>query len=168
VFVSGCYDILHGGHLEFWSQARALGTHLTVSFASDDVLAAHKSSRRSSIPTEHKKQLIGVWVSALQLNCATYPCPRIVQPWLVRTLFHETCHHTLQLVSTFTQLSVCGHCARAKFKGQCAPSDASRGYWEGEGRGEQFCDYWCSRDSEGGPWGQFLPMRSSCTCKLFD
>jgi cytidyltransferase-like protein len=59
VFVSGCYDILHGGHLEFWSQARALGTYLIVSFASDDVLAAHKSNRRSSIPTEHKKQLIG-------------------------------------------------------------------------------------------------------------
>lgn len=59
VFVSGCYDILHGGHLEFWSQARALGTYLVVSFASDDVLAAHKSNRRSSIPTEHKKQLIG-------------------------------------------------------------------------------------------------------------
>lgn len=59
VFVSGCYDILHGGHLEFWSMARALGTHLTVSFASDGVLAAHKANRRSSIPTEHKKQLIG-------------------------------------------------------------------------------------------------------------
>lgn len=59
VFVSGCYDILHGGHLEFWAQARALGTYLIVSFASDDVLAAHKSNRRSSIPTEHKKQLIG-------------------------------------------------------------------------------------------------------------
>lgn len=59
VFVSGCYDIIHGGHVEFWSQARALGTHLTVSFAGDDVLAAHKSNRRSSIPTEHKKQLIG-------------------------------------------------------------------------------------------------------------
>lgn len=87
VFVSGCYDILHGGHLEFWSQARALGTHLTVSFASDDVLAAHKSNRRSSIPTEHKKQLIGVWVcaSALQQNCGTYPCPRHVQPWSVPT-----------------------------------------------------------------------------------
>jgi bifunctional ADP-heptose synthase (sugar kinase/adenylyltransferase) len=30
VFVSGCYDVLHGGHVEFFSQARALGTHLTV------------------------------------------------------------------------------------------------------------------------------------------
>lgn len=68
VFVSGCYDILHGGHLEFWSQARALGTHLTVSFASDEVLAAHKSNRRSSIPTEHKKQLIGESIVSTNLT----------------------------------------------------------------------------------------------------
>jgi cytidyltransferase-like protein len=67
VFVSGCYDILHGGHLEFWSQARALGTYLIVSFASDGVLAAHKANRRSSIPTEHKKQLIGG--SAMLMQC---------------------------------------------------------------------------------------------------
>jgi cytidyltransferase-like protein len=25
VFVSGCFDILHGGHIEFFSQAKALG-----------------------------------------------------------------------------------------------------------------------------------------------
>ena len=25
VFVSGCYDILHAGHLQFFSEARALG-----------------------------------------------------------------------------------------------------------------------------------------------
>ena len=30
VFVSGCYDVLHGGHLEFFTQARALGDHLIV------------------------------------------------------------------------------------------------------------------------------------------
>ncbi|KAG5189379.1 cytidyltransferase-related domain-containing protein [Tribonema minus] len=59
VFVSGCYDILHGGHVEFFSQARALGDYLIVSFASDAVLAAHKHGRRSSIPTEHKRKLIG-------------------------------------------------------------------------------------------------------------
>ena len=37
VFVSGCYDILHAGHLQFFREARALGgenAHLTVSFAS--------------------------------------------------------------------------------------------------------------------------------------
>ncbi|KAF8065565.1 Wdr78 [Scenedesmus sp. PABB004] len=59
VFVSGCYDVLHGGHVEFFRQARALGDHLTVSFASDAVLAAHKGGRRSSIPQAHKASLIG-------------------------------------------------------------------------------------------------------------
>ena len=30
VFVSGCYDILHAGHLQFFEEARALGDHLTA------------------------------------------------------------------------------------------------------------------------------------------
>jgi len=38
VFISGCYDILHGGHIQFFKEARALGNHLTVCFASDQVL----------------------------------------------------------------------------------------------------------------------------------
>lgn len=45
VFVSGCYDIIHGGHLEFWRQAKDVGgpgSYLVVSFASDAVLAGKK------------------------------------------------------------------------------------------------------------------------------
>lgn len=57
VFVSGCYDILHAGHLQFFSEARALGDRLVVSFASDAVLLAHKE-RASSLPEEHKKALL--------------------------------------------------------------------------------------------------------------
>lgn len=57
VFVSGCYDILHAGHIQFFNEARALGDHLTVSFASADVLYLHKQ-RRPSIPDEHKKVLL--------------------------------------------------------------------------------------------------------------
>lgn len=57
VFVSGCYDILHAGHVQFFTEARALGDHLTVSFASADVLWFHKQ-RRSSLPDEHKRALI--------------------------------------------------------------------------------------------------------------
>jgi cytidyltransferase-like protein len=53
VFVSGCYDILHAGHVQFFREARALGTELTVCFASAEVLWAHKR-RRSSLPDEHK------------------------------------------------------------------------------------------------------------------
>ncbi len=57
VFVSGCYDILHAGHVQFFTEARALGNHLTVCFASSEVLWLHKR-RRSSLPDEHKRELI--------------------------------------------------------------------------------------------------------------
>jgi len=57
VFVSGFYDILHAGHLQFFREARALGDHLTVSFASAEVLWRQKG-RRSSLPDEHKRALI--------------------------------------------------------------------------------------------------------------
>ncbi|NQY32004.1 MAG: adenylyltransferase/cytidyltransferase family protein [Coraliomargarita sp.] len=57
VFISGCYDILHGGHIQFFKEARALGDHLTVSFASDKVLWEHKK-RRTSIPQDHKLALM--------------------------------------------------------------------------------------------------------------
>jgi cytidyltransferase-like protein len=57
VFISGCYDILHGGHIQFFKEARALGDHLTVCFASDKVLWEHKQ-RRTSIPQDHKLALM--------------------------------------------------------------------------------------------------------------
>ena len=53
IFVSGCYDILHGGHIQFFKEARALGDHLIVCFASDEVLWKHKK-RQPSIPQDHK------------------------------------------------------------------------------------------------------------------
>ncbi len=57
VFVSGCYDIVHAGHIQFFREARALGAHLTVSFASAEVLWIHKH-RRSSLPDDHKRALL--------------------------------------------------------------------------------------------------------------
>jgi len=48
IFVSGCYDIIHAGHVQFFTEARALGEHLTVCFASTEVLWFHKQ-RRSSL-----------------------------------------------------------------------------------------------------------------------
>lgn len=57
VFVSGCYDILHGGHIEFFNQARALGDYLIVCFASDKSLELHKH-KKSSIPEAHKKKVL--------------------------------------------------------------------------------------------------------------
>src|SRR5208283_1329011 len=57
VLVSGCYDILHAGHIQFFRDAKALGSHLIVSFASAEVLWLHKH-RRSSLPDDHKRALI--------------------------------------------------------------------------------------------------------------
>ncbi len=57
IFVSGCYDIIHAGHVQFFEEARALGDHLTVSFASAEVLWLHKQ-RRSSLPDDHKRALL--------------------------------------------------------------------------------------------------------------
>jgi cytidyltransferase-like protein len=60
VFVSGCYDIIHGGHIEFFNQAKKVGGEdctLIVSFASDDVLMKHKG-RKSSLPENHKRNLL--------------------------------------------------------------------------------------------------------------
>ncbi len=54
VFVSGCYDILHAGHIRFFEAARAKGDHLTVCFASDPVLMLAKH-RTPSLPEESKK-----------------------------------------------------------------------------------------------------------------
>lgn len=57
VFVSGCYDILHGGHIEFFNQAKALGDYLIVCFAGDKSLEAHKH-KKPSIPEGHKKRVL--------------------------------------------------------------------------------------------------------------
>jgi cytidyltransferase-like protein len=57
VFVSGCYDILHGGHIEFFNQAKALGDYLIVCFAGDASLELHKH-KKSSLPEAHKKRLL--------------------------------------------------------------------------------------------------------------
>ncbi|MDD4083085.1 MAG: adenylyltransferase/cytidyltransferase family protein [Sphaerochaetaceae bacterium] len=57
VFVSGCYDLIHAGHIEFFNQARALGDYLIVSFASDEVLQKYKG-RVSALPEDHKKFIL--------------------------------------------------------------------------------------------------------------
>ena len=57
VFVSGCFDILHGGHIEFFNQARSLGDYLIVSFAGDKSLELHKH-KKTSIPENHKRKIL--------------------------------------------------------------------------------------------------------------
>jgi cytidyltransferase-like protein len=57
VFISGCYDILHAGHIQFFKEAKSLGDYLIVCFAGDKVLAKHKR-KKPSIPELHKKILL--------------------------------------------------------------------------------------------------------------
>lgn len=56
VFVSGYYDLIHAGHLQFLREARALGDRLAVCFASARLLWRDKQ-RRSALPDEHKRVL---------------------------------------------------------------------------------------------------------------
>lgn len=57
IFVSGCYDILHAGHIQFFKDAKALGDHLTVCFASAPVLELAKK-RKPSMPDDNKRVLL--------------------------------------------------------------------------------------------------------------
>lgn len=57
VFVSGCYDIIHAGHILFFEDAKALGDHLTVCFANAKVLEITKY-RKPALPDDHKKHIL--------------------------------------------------------------------------------------------------------------
>jgi len=57
VFVSGCYEILHAGHVEFFRQARALGERLVVCAASDLTIWKLKN-RHAAIPQSHRVALL--------------------------------------------------------------------------------------------------------------
>lgn len=57
VFVSGCYDILHAGHIQFFKEAKELGDSLVVSFCSEKNLLLYKG-RKSSLPDDNKQILL--------------------------------------------------------------------------------------------------------------
>jgi cytidyltransferase-like protein len=57
VFVSGCFDILHGGHIRFLTEAKALGDYLVVSIAGEESLKRHKN-KKSSLPIDHKVSIL--------------------------------------------------------------------------------------------------------------
>jgi len=69
VFVSGCYDMLHSGHVAFFEEAAALGD-LYVGIGSDKTVYALKN--RKTINTEEErlymilslKVVAGAWVNS--------------------------------------------------------------------------------------------------------
>lgn len=58
VFVSGCFDILHAGHVRFFEDARALGDSLTVCVPSDDAIRQEKG-RIPALREQDRITLVG-------------------------------------------------------------------------------------------------------------
>jgi cytidyltransferase-like protein len=57
-FVSGTYEILHGGHVRFFRDARAQADRLVVCIASDRTIRAWKG-REPAIPLAHRLEVMG-------------------------------------------------------------------------------------------------------------
>ena len=58
VFVSGCYDLLHSGHVRFFKEASALGA-LYVSVGNDANILALKK-HRAMFPVEERQFMVQV------------------------------------------------------------------------------------------------------------
>ena len=57
VMVSGTYDLLHAGHIQFFKDARALGDYLVVTFCSAPNLLLYKGYE-ASMPDDNKQLLL--------------------------------------------------------------------------------------------------------------
>lgn len=57
VFISGCFDPLHGGHIQFINDAKKLGDYLVVCVPSDEVLLKYKNKKRF-IPIDHQISIL--------------------------------------------------------------------------------------------------------------
>jgi D-beta-D-heptose 7-phosphate kinase/D-beta-D-heptose 1-phosphate adenosyltransferase len=58
VFTNGCFDILHPGHLDLLSKARALGDVLVVAINSDDSVRRLKGSMRPIFPQDERAEIL--------------------------------------------------------------------------------------------------------------
>ncbi len=58
VFTNGCFDILHAGHVDLLTRARALGTKLVVGINSDDSVRSIKGDGRPFVTQESRKAVL--------------------------------------------------------------------------------------------------------------
>jgi rfaE bifunctional protein nucleotidyltransferase chain/domain len=58
IWVNGCFDILHTGHIELLEYAKSLGTHLIVGLDSDHRVKFYKGKHRPILPLEERMKII--------------------------------------------------------------------------------------------------------------
>ena len=66
VFTNGCFDILHGGHVQYLTAARGQGDVLIVGVNSDASVRRNKGPRRPIVPEDERAALL------LALRCVDY------------------------------------------------------------------------------------------------
>lgn len=55
IFVNGCFDLLHTGHIDLLNYAKSLGTHLLVAIDSDERITELKGIKRPVNPLRIRK-----------------------------------------------------------------------------------------------------------------
>ena len=66
IFTNGCFDILHGGHVQYLTAARGQGDVLIVGVNSDASVRRNKGPRRPIVPEDERAALL------LALRCVDY------------------------------------------------------------------------------------------------
>ncbi|MGB4966401.1 MAG: adenylyltransferase/cytidyltransferase family protein [Microgenomates group bacterium] len=94
VGVSGCFDILHVGHLHFLQEARTHGEHLIILLEGDEFIT--KAKNRSSFHTQAERAEI---LSALKFVDYVVVLPYLPDEAAYAKMYSEISLHTL-VVST--------------------------------------------------------------------
>jgi len=58
VWVNGCFDILHSGHIELLEYAKSMGDHLIVGLDTDERVRKSKGKYRPIIPLSDRRVII--------------------------------------------------------------------------------------------------------------
>lgn len=59
VFTNGCFDLLHAGHIDYLTKAKALGDVLIIGLNSDDSIRRLKGDKRPLLP--HDERAFAIW-----------------------------------------------------------------------------------------------------------
>lgn len=68
VFTNGCFDIIHRGHTQYLSEARALGDLLVVGVNTDRSVRALKGETRPIVPEDDRAHVLAA-LSSVDLVC---------------------------------------------------------------------------------------------------